>query len=159
MIEVKEVEPPKGLMKWLFKLPNFLYSIGAGTLLGSRFIQITHIGRKSGKVYNTVVEVVKHDPRAQKVWVVSGYKEKSDWLKNVLHHPQIEVNFRGRKSNANAVRLDGESASQILLNYAHQHPFAMRELAKFMGFQIDGSDRDIKELASQLPVIEIQFVL
>ena len=126
--------------------------------MGNRFIQIKHIGRVSGKVYKTVVEVVKYKPDSQIVYVVSGYKKKSDWLKNLTNHPQIDINFRGRKFGAIAERLDQDQASNVLLDYTHQHPFAMQVLAKFMGYQIDGSDQDVSEMAAHLPVIEIQFV-
>lgn len=142
MKKVRDVKPPKGLARWLFKLPNFFYAIGLGSLMGSRFIQIKHIGRNSGKVYKTIIEVVKYNVQQQKVFVVSGFKEKSDWLKNITRLPQIEVNFKGRSSHAVAKRLPQEKADEVLLDYAHRHPFAMRELAKFMGYEIDGSNKD-----------------
>src|SRR5690349_25004115 len=43
----------------IFKLPVFLYRLRLGWLLGKRFMQITHVGRHSGKVRRTVLAVLQ----------------------------------------------------------------------------------------------------
>lgn len=159
MKKIRDVKPPRGFSRFLFKLPNVIYDTGLGSLMGTRFVQLEHIGRKSGKLYKTVVEVVKYDRGIRKIYVASGFKEKSDWLKNIELSPQVEINLRGKVYPAVAVRLEDEQAAEVLLDYAHEHPLAMRELAKFMGYQIDGSDQDVRQLAVELPIVEISFLL
>jgi deazaflavin-dependent oxidoreductase (nitroreductase family) len=158
MKKIKEISRPQGLSKWLFKLPVVFYAVGLGSLMGKRFIQINHIGRRSGKEFRTVVEVVKYDQELRKIHVASGFGEKSDWLRNISRHPEIEVNFHGIVSKAKTARLQAGEAENVLLDYTHRYPFAMRELARFMGYEIDGSDADIRLLAAQLPIVEIQLV-
>jgi deazaflavin-dependent oxidoreductase (nitroreductase family) len=158
MKKIREVEPPQGFAKILFKIPNIFYNSGLGFLMGRRFLQLTHIGRNSGKVYKTVVEVVKFDPDSRRIYIASGFKEKSDWLKNILNHPRIGINFCGKQCDAEAVKLTGNRSARVLLDYAHRYPLAMRELAKFMGYEIDRGDQDIELLARELPMIELQLL-
>lgn len=158
MKKIREVKPPRGFSKLLFKLPNLIYNAGLGSLMGGRFLQLEHTGRKSGKQYKTVIEVVKFDPVGNKVYVASGFKHKSDWLKNITANPRVCINFKGKRIIAVCQILDKKKAQEVLLDYAHQHALAMRELAKFMGYQIDGSDEDIRELAGDLPIVEIQIL-
>ena len=157
MEKIRDVKPPRGIEKALFKLPNFFYDMGLGSIMGSRFLQLAHIGRKSGKIYKTVVEVVDFDPDQSRVYIASGFRQKSDWYKNILKTPQVEINFRGRLYEAFAKELDKVEAERVLLNYTHQHPLAMKELARFMGYEIDGSDGDVRRLADELPLIEVQL--
>jgi deazaflavin-dependent oxidoreductase (nitroreductase family) len=155
MEKIRDVKPPRGIEKALFKLPNFFYNMGLGSIMGSRFVQLAHIGRNSGRIYKTVVEVVDYDPDRRKIYIASGFRQRSDWYKNILKTPQIEINFRGKLYEAVAMELDKREAEQVLLNYAHQHPLAMKELARFMGYEIDGSDGDVRRLADELPLIEV----
>lgn len=49
---------PAGAFRWLLHAPVWLYRARLGFLLGQRFLLITHVGRSSGRRYQTVVEVV-----------------------------------------------------------------------------------------------------
>ena len=158
MEKIKDVKPPRGIEKALFKLPNFFYNIGLGSIMGSRFVQLSHIGRNSGKIYKTVVEVVDFDPDQRKIYIASGFRHRSDWYKNILKTSQIEINFSGKHyDEAFAKELNQVDSEKVLLNYAHNHPLAMKELAKFMGYEIDGSDQDVCLLAHELPLIEVKL--
>jgi deazaflavin-dependent oxidoreductase (nitroreductase family) len=157
MEKIRDVKPPRGIEKALFKLPNFFFNMGLGSLMGTRFVQLSHVGRRSGRTYKTVVEVVDYDPDRRKIFIASGFRQKSDWYKNIQKTPQIEVNFRGKQYKAVAEELDQVDSENVLLNYAHHHPLAMKELAKFMGYEIDGSDDDVRRLAGELPLIEVHL--
>jgi deazaflavin-dependent oxidoreductase (nitroreductase family) len=157
MEKIRDAKPPRGIEKALFKLPNFFYNLGLGSIMGSRFVQLTHTGRKSGKVYKTVVEVVNYDPDQRKIFVASGFRHQSDWYKNIIKTPQIKLNFRGTQYEAAVREQDQADSEKVLLNYTHHHPLAMKELARFMGYEIDGSDQDVRLLAHELPLIEAKL--
>ncbi len=141
---IRDIKPPRGIEKAFFKLPNFFYDIGLGSMMGSRFVQLAHVGRKSGKIYKTVVEEVDYDPDQRRVYIASGFRQESYWYTNTLKTPQVEINFRDRSYEAVAKELNNNDAESALLNYAHQHPLALKELARFMGYEIDGSDADVR---------------
>ena len=49
----------------IFKLPLLLYRLHLGWLLGKRFMQLTHVGRHSGKVRRTILAVLRFDAQTR----------------------------------------------------------------------------------------------
>jgi len=84
--------------------------------------------------------------------VASGWGTRSDWFQNVCVNPKIQIQVGNRRSSAAARRLLPEEAAEELLDYARRNPLALRELAKFMGYRIDGSDEDIRALGKEVPM-------
>src|SRR5512146_3058368 len=72
------------------KMPLILYRLGLGWLLGKRFMRLTHVGRKSGKVYHTVLAVLRFDEQTHEIFAVSPWSE-SNWYRNILATPALEV--------------------------------------------------------------------
>ena len=57
-------QKPTGAFKAVLRAPVWLYRWRLGSLLGERFLLITHFGRKSGRAYRTPVEAVEHARQA-----------------------------------------------------------------------------------------------
>ena len=98
--------PPRGLMRLLFRAPNVLYRLHLGRLLGHRFLQLTHRGRRSGALHQTVVEVVGRDRASGAYCVAAGWGKKSDWYRNILADPHVRVRVGGRVFDAIARTAD-----------------------------------------------------
>ena len=82
--------------RWLAKIniafTNRITSLFAGWLPG--FGILTHVGRKSGKVYRTPVNVF----RMSNGFVIAlTYSSRSEWVKNVLAAGGCELKTRGKK--------------------------------------------------------------
>lgn len=92
--------------RWLAKIniafTNRITSLFAGWLPG--FGVLTHVGRKSGKVYRTPINVF----RASSGFIIAlTYSSQSEWVKNVLAAGGCELKTRGKKyylSAPNVVR-------------------------------------------------------
>jgi deazaflavin-dependent oxidoreductase (nitroreductase family) len=84
---------PSGLAAWLLRLPVLLYRLGLGWLLGYRFAQITHRGRRSGRIYRSVVEVVRFDPATHEVVVLAAWRGRTDWYRNLEAAPALEISI------------------------------------------------------------------
>lgn len=50
-------QSPRGLLRWFFRMPIWLYRFGLGRLLGERFLMLTHMWRKSRRLH-MLAEVV-----------------------------------------------------------------------------------------------------
>jgi deazaflavin-dependent oxidoreductase (nitroreductase family) len=126
-------------------------------LLGKRFILLNHIGRKSGQVHQTVVEVVAHDPASDTYYIVSGWGPKAQWYQNLLAHPLIDVQVGRRKVSVRAETLSPEAGAQRLLEYRHDHPLAARELSRLMGIDINqATPEKLQEIVRHsLPVVAL----
>lgn len=143
---VKEVRPPRGATHLAFRAPVWLYRIRLGWLLGGRFLELTHTGRKSGKRRHTVLEVVHYDRATGVYTIASGFGERSDWYPNILKDPHVEVRCGRRQVTATAVPLMPQEAGAVLVGYARAHRRAFRALVRFMGYRVDGTEADIHAL-------------
>jgi deazaflavin-dependent oxidoreductase (nitroreductase family) len=156
MVEkVSELKPPKGIRKALFRAPLWMYRLHLGPLLGDRFLKLTHTGRSSGKPRHVVLEVVKHDREKGVYYIAAAWGEKSDWVKNIRANPQVKVQVGSREFDMLAEELSPDLGEQVILDYAQRHPTAMINLARFMGYQLDGSQADFRELGRRLMLFSL----
>lgn len=150
--KIKTIEKPQGFVRLAFRIPIWLYQTHLGWLLGHRFVLLTHTGRKSGFPRQTVLEVVRYDPATGACIVASGWDTRSDWFHNVSANPKIFIQIRNQRTSANAERFSPEAGGQELLDYARRHPLAFRELVRFMGYRLDGTEDDIRALGRMIPM-------
>jgi deazaflavin-dependent oxidoreductase (nitroreductase family) len=135
--------PSQGFKRWLFRAPIWLYRIGLGGLMTKRMVLLNHIGRKSGKLRQAVVEVARYDEENDTYYVASGWGPKADWYRNLLEHPDITIQVGWRKLAVTAVPLPPEQSGEAMVDYAHHYPVAARVLSKrLLGYEVDGTDED-----------------
>jgi len=157
MVEkISDPKPPRGITRALYRAPIWLNKIKLGFLLGQRFLMLTHTGRKSGLHHQTVVEVVKHEPDNNTCYIASGWGENSDWVKNITVAPQVQVQVGNKHWDMIAERLIPDQAEKVIIDYAQRHPSAMMNLARMMGYKLDGSEQDFRELGRQLPLFALK---
>jgi len=147
------VKSPTGLSRLLFRLPIYLYRWNLGWLLGGRFLLINHVGRKSGKKRQAVVEVVRYDNASDTYVVASGFGPEADWYRNLQKQPDVTIQVGRRKLDVIAEFLTPAEGAQEMVDYAHRHPTAARNLSKLMGYQVDGSEADYRKLGRELPFV------
>ncbi len=155
--KTKTVEPPRGWMRFLARLPIGLYRWHLGWLLGGRFVLINHIGRNSGLPRQVVVEVVRHDKNSHTIIVASGFGRKAQWYQNLRKTPDVTIQLGTRKYAARAEFLSAEQGAIEMENYARRHPAAARELAKFMGYRVDGTTEDYQILGQEIPFVALKY--
>ena len=129
-------KPVTGLKKFFFRAPLFLYRIGLGGLLGQRFLLLNHVGRKSGKPRQNVLEVVNHDKATDTFYIASGFGKRSDWYQNIIAQPKVTIQVGWRKMAVTAVPLTPEQSGQAMVDYARRYPTAAKNLSKILGFNV-----------------------
>jgi len=153
---LSDIDPSKGLYKFGFRLPIYLYRMHLGGLLGNRFLMLTTIGRKSGKPHQSIIEVVSYDKQTGEYTIASGWGDKSDWYRNLKKNPNVLVNVRRRKFRATAEQLSPVDAEKMLLRYAYNHPLAFRELARLMsGSSGENTEETCHRMAQDIPIITL----
>jgi deazaflavin-dependent oxidoreductase (nitroreductase family) len=141
---------PTALLKLAFTLPRYLYRWHLGWLLGYRCLMITHRGRKTGRLRQTVLEVVHYDPSTQECIVMSGYGTQSDWYRNIQVHPAVEVQV-GRQSYLPQQRmLEAQETRARLEAYQQDHPLLFRELMYLVGYASDATPEGLRALSQVL---------
>jgi len=157
MVEkIKNLQPPRGLARLAFRLPIGLYRLRLGGLLGTRFLLLTHTGRKSGLKRKTVLEVVRYDHASTTFIVAAGFGPASDWVRNIRIHPQVTVQCGRRRWEMTARFLTPEQSGEELVDYNRRHPLAMRELVHFMGYRLDGTEEDVRAMGKILSMVTLR---
>lgn len=151
---VKNVGPPTGLSRLLFRLPIRIYRLGLGWIFGDRLMLLSHRGRISGKQRQTVLEVVAHDPVDDSFVAASGLGPTAAWYQNVIHTPDAGIQVGRRTMRVTAVPLSEDQGADVFANYATRHRAAARYLLpRLMGFAVDGSEADFRAAGRRIPFI------
>ncbi|MFD1546215.1 nitroreductase family deazaflavin-dependent oxidoreductase [Nonomuraea guangzhouensis] len=148
---IKKPSLPTGLRRRLWRLPIGLYRLGLGSLLGRRIMLLAHIGRVSGRPRQAVIEVIEHGEHGYVA--ASGFGPKADWYQNILKTPDVTIQIGGRTLQVTATPLPVDEGAEIMARYAPRHPAAARRLCKIMGFAIDGSTQDYREVGRRIPFV------
>lgn len=146
--------PPRGLKAIPWRMPIYLYRVGLGWLLGSRFLLLRHKGRLSGQIRFAVLEVIHWEPDSGAYFVVSGFGKRSNWYRNIQEHPEVEIQVGRKQHQAVACQLDPEEAGKILLAYSDRNPASLKTLNDLMGYQIEFTPQGILEFGRRIPVIQ-----
>jgi deazaflavin-dependent oxidoreductase (nitroreductase family) len=111
--------------RWLAKIniafTNRITSLFAGWFPG--FGILTHMGRKSGKVYRTPMNVF----RASNGFIIAlTYSSQSEWVKNVLAAGGCELKTRGKKNQLSAPKVVRDPTRK-------RFPFPVRIVLRLVG--------------------------
>lgn len=156
--QLNQRKSPTGLGRLFFRAPIWLYRWGLGWLLGGRFLLINHIGRKSGLLRQAVVEVIARDKERDFYYVAAGFGPKSQWYQNLLTIPDVTIMVGRKKLAVTAVPLSPTEAGAAILDYAWRHPTAIKNLARMVGWEVDGTEAGYRALGEQnlIPVVRFE---
>jgi deazaflavin-dependent oxidoreductase (nitroreductase family) len=144
---------PSGLLRLALKLPTLLYRAHLGWLLGHRFLLLTHRGRKSGRVHQTVLEVVRHDPTTRESTVAAGWGTKTDWYRNVQAHPALAIQTGRQRYRPEQRFLTPEEAVVVLRGYVRRYPWAPWLGSRLFGLHLGHGGQRTAEAAKAVPMV------
>ena len=151
------VSHPGPVTQAVFRAPIRLYEAGLGWLLRERFLCLTHIGRKSGRRYRTVLEVVGTNPTAGEFMVIVGFGPSSNWYRNIAANPACEVIVGRHRFTPHHRVLDEAEAVEVIADYERSNhwifPLIRFLLSRLVGWRYDGSQEARERLVRQLPVV------
>lgn len=142
----------------IFRTPVRLYDHGFGWVLGRRFLCLTHVGRKSGHRYRTVLEVIglTHD----EVTVIAGLGPSSDWFRNLQAGSAAGVQLGRARFAADHRVLGPAEAAAAIADYERRNrlarPIVRRVLTALVGWRYDGSRAARDRLVRQLPLVALR---
>jgi deazaflavin-dependent oxidoreductase (nitroreductase family) len=141
----------------MLALPRAVYRAGAGAVLGHRFLLLVHRGRRTGRLHETVLEVLRWRGDAREAVVISGFGQRAQWLQNVLAGGTVEVRIAHERWTAVARHLEPVEAVAVLAEYERRNPLLRpvvhRLLSRLAGFRYDGSPATADAVVRALPLV------
>ena len=148
---------PGPILGRALRLPVHLYDLGAARLLGHRFLLLTHRGRRSGRLYRTMLEVVGWDPEKREAIVISGFGLDASWRLNVLAGGAVEVQIARLRFEPRVRSPEQEEAIGVLADYERRNrmagPIVRAVLSRLAGFRYDGSAESRRKVVEALPML------
>ncbi len=147
------------VVRWLSRLPIILYRRDLGWILGSRFLLLTHIGRRTGMVRHVVLEVLYFEPISNRVVVMSAFGRGADWYRNLQLHPALTLTLGRHSMRPEHAELSEDEAVAVFAAYEQRcYPRTRRieqaVATRMVGWRYDGTDESRRRLVRDLPLLE-----
>jgi deazaflavin-dependent oxidoreductase (nitroreductase family) len=150
------IHAPGRLVRLIHRLPLPLYRSGWGRLLGSTFLLIAHVGRKTGKRRETVVMALTHDAETLEVVACSAWGRNADWVRNIRAHPALLVRI-GRESYVPEQRfLSEEESVAVVIDFRGRHPWRLRLIAAILGCEDLRSEAGVRNFVRSRPFVSFR---
>jgi deazaflavin-dependent oxidoreductase (nitroreductase family) len=126
-------------------------------VLGDRFLLLKHIGRKTGRQRQTVLEVMRHDRAGDRYIVCSAWGEASEWYNNLQRMPQADIVVGDRRLKVTASRIPRREAEHEIERYALSHPGSYRCIRHMLlRREANEETNDFSSVASRAPIMSLQ---
>ena len=146
-------------MRRVFKAPILLYDAGFGWALGERFLQVTHVGRRTGRRYRSVVEVLGRLPQEDAYVVMAGFGRSTDWLRNLQAGGGREVAVGRRRFCPVMRELSEDEAVTVLADYERRNrliaPIVRAVLSRLLGWRYTGTADQRRRVVRELPLVAL----
>lgn len=151
---------PSGLMRQLLKVPLRLYRLGLAGRLGRSFLVLTTRGRRTGRLHTVALDYLRDGDR---IYVFAGYGKDTDWYRNALVQPEVEVRIGDRYLQAKARPIQDIDERRRLLGLlqrqardgTHGPPRPVRFALKYLGMDYDAELARSAARAERIPAVEI----
>jgi deazaflavin-dependent oxidoreductase (nitroreductase family) len=140
----------------MFRAPIVLYRLGLGWLLGHQFLLLTHVGRKSGRVRETVLKVLRYDHQTGESIVAAAWGERADWYRNIQTRPALAVAI-GRDRYVPTQRiLPPDEAFTVFEDWTRRQRRFARLMLGQIGYAIDVPEVERRALVARFPFIGLR---
>ena len=144
---------PPALVRRLLRVPIVLYRLRLGWLLGHRFLVLTHLGRRTGAVHRTVLEVVRWDASNHEAVVITPWPEHADWYRNIRATPAAEIWIGRARFRPEQRTLPKAEVADALDSYARKGGAESRAMERLFGWRRDSSPGDRERLLAGLAAV------
>jgi deazaflavin-dependent oxidoreductase (nitroreductase family) len=118
------------------------FDLGLGRIVGHRFLQVTHRGRRSARLHRTVLEVISFEPRTRESIALSAWGERADWHHNIQTSPAVQVLTGGQRFTPEQRFLASDELYRVLQHYLSRNRVIAPIVRRILGLRLDGSSAD-----------------
>jgi deazaflavin-dependent oxidoreductase (nitroreductase family) len=134
-------------------MPIGLYRLGLGWLLGHQFLLLTHAGRRTGRVRQTALKVLRYDPATGESVVASAWGPGADWYRNILSRPALVVQTASDHYAPEQRLLGHEEAYAVFDDWAQRQRWFARLMLSQIGVSWEVPEAERRSLVSRFPFV------
>jgi deazaflavin-dependent oxidoreductase (nitroreductase family) len=136
-----------------------VYRLGLGSLLAHQFLLLTHLGRRSGRVHQTVLKVLHYDPLTHECVVASAWGRQTDWYRNIQSRPAVAVQIASDWYVPEQRTLSAEEALVVFNDWVRRQRWFARLMLGQIGRHIDVPEAELRALVESFPFIAFRPTL
>ncbi len=146
-------QTPKFFLRLIHWPPQLAYAIGAGSVIGNVILLLTTIGRNSGKKRVTPLQ---YEIIAGRLYLAASLGPKSDWVRNIMNNPQVEVHLKTRKFSGLAEAItETKQIADFLELRLERHPKMIGAVLRAEGLSVPPKRSELEQYATQLTLIAV----
>ncbi len=142
------------LMRLFFKTPILFYRVGLGGLVGKRILLLGTTGRRTGKHRLTPLEY-SYDEGENVYFLMSGWGGRSDWYRNALAHPEVQLQVGKKSFTGRAEPAAREDVVRLMETMLQAYPKAVNTWSGYSGVAYDGTRESLERMAAAFPSLLI----
>ena len=120
---------------------------------GRTFVAFTHVGRKTGQLYETVAMVSRYDEATGEAVICAGWGPQTDWYRNLRAHPAVKVQLSGETFAPQQRFLTDEEAFEVAGQLRREHPYRLRFFSAVLGWGDLRDDGRVREFVGTHPFV------
>ena len=136
---------PGRLALAVFRMPLRADRTTPGGCSGRTFLEFVHVGRTSGRQYETVAMVLHYQPATREAVICAAWGPDTDWVRNLRAAAATRVRL-GRDSFTPQHRFLTEDESFVVAEaFRRAHPWRLRLLSSLLGWGDLRDDAAVRE--------------
>jgi deazaflavin-dependent oxidoreductase (nitroreductase family) len=141
------------LARLFLRLPIGLYRLGLGWVLGHQFLLLTHTGRRTGRVHETALKVLRYDPATGESVVASAWGPSADWYRNIRAHPALAVRTAHDYYAPEQGLVPPEEAFAVFSDWARRQRWFARLMLSQIGVSWEVPEAQRRALVARFPFV------
>jgi deazaflavin-dependent oxidoreductase (nitroreductase family) len=147
---------PGPVFHWIFKFPLLLDRLGLWFLIPKGILILTTTGRRSKKLRRTPMEYGSVSPDGSYI-VMSGWSGHTDWYRNALADPHVNVKIGNKLIPAIATPLEDEEIAGLLHQVIEFNPASLLFFERWSG-PLDPSAEGLRKAARYFPSLRLKVI-
>lgn len=129
-----------------------LWRLRLGWIAGHALLVVTHVGRRTGKEYRTVLYVQHYDKQSREATVISVWGE-SQWLRNIRRRPATRIEIALQRYAPEQRFLTTEEIFELEKRFRRRHRIIAWGQARLMGWPWPATDDELRKLSSGMRAV------
>lgn len=131
---------------------QILWRIRLGWATGHALLVLTHVGRRTGKRYRTVLYVQRYDDRTREAAVISVWGN-SQWFRNISAAPAAQVEIGRQRYEPRQRFLNAAEIVELERRFRARHRIVAWAQAKLMGWPWPATEEQLRNLCDGLRAV------